>query len=112
MQPPARTLSCAICGARAAHHHHWLSQELLRVYVASRRLRDPVSEDAMLNNLIHDKANLSALCLTCHGPYGTTTENLRACHVPPEAWEFAEGLGPEWLARLERAYAHDEETAR
>jgi hypothetical protein len=75
----------------------------LKLYARSTRLRGaPLYE--LYARLIHDERNVSPLCLDCHGPYGTTTANLRREHVPASAFCFAAELGPEWVAKLERAY--------
>jgi hypothetical protein len=98
---------CARLGIvrRAAHWHHWLAHQHLRVYVRTQRLSD---EDAatLLRRLLHDRRNISATCLECHG---STTLNHGAAFtfedVPPAAFAFAGELGPEWLERLRRTYA-------
>jgi hypothetical protein len=103
LQPPARAYSCALCGLRAAHWHHWLDQRHLKLYVRSTRLRGELRND-LFYLLIHDRRNISSLCLACHGPYGTTTKNLLRANVPDSAFDLADELGPEWVARLEHDY--------
>jgi hypothetical protein len=89
--------------SRAVHWHHWLPQESIRVYVRSLRLPDDAA-DGMLRRLLHDRRNISALCLRCHGNTGTVGHGMRRKDVRPDAFEFAAELGPEWLTRLERSY--------
>jgi hypothetical protein len=88
---------------RAVHWHHWLPQESLRVYV--RGLRLPQDEqNSKLLALLHDRRNISALCLNCHGNTGTLGHQMRRSDVKQSAFTFAAELGTEWLARLERSY--------
>lgn len=101
---PARTQPCACgCGERAAHWHHWLEQEHIRVYARGLRLPDQ-AHDKLLRALLRDERNLSAYAAGCHldtreGQTGFTAED-----VPASAHQFAAELGPEWAERLRREY--------
>lgn len=103
-QVSARQFQCERCKRfRAAHWHHWLPQESIRVFARSLRLPEQ-AEARRLRVLLHDRRNVSALCVTCHGNTGTLGHGMTRADVKPSAFEFAAGLGPEWLARLERSY--------
>lgn len=100
---PARLEPCAACRQRrAAHWHHWLSQERIRAYVRSLRIRDDDEQRRLLKVLLHDRRNLSPVCVECHGT--RTLEHARGLTPPAAAFEFAAELGPEWQERLRRDY--------
>lgn len=95
---------CVRCHAPAAHWHHWLEQQHLRVYVRGQRLDDRAA-GRLLKSLLHDRRNISAVCVACHGNETTHHAQLLTFeHVPPSAFTFAYGLGREWGERLRRAY--------
>jgi hypothetical protein len=103
-QVSAREFKCERCRRfKGAHWHHWLPQESIKVYVRGLRLPED-AERARLRVLLHDRRNVSALCVTCHGNTGTLGHRMTRKDVKPSAFEFARELGPEWLARLERSY--------
>lgn len=107
---PASRLPCYPCGLagvarRAAHWHHWLPQTLIRQ--RARGLARDVPIELLLADLkrtLADARNLTAMCFDCHMAHEDHPERWERSHVPASALEFAAELGPEWLARLERAY--------
>lgn len=105
----ARDFRCfrATCPRHAAHWHHWLPQELIKVFVDTLRIRDDDEERAALRELLRDERNLSPVCAGCHFTHehpGVDTQRFGADDVPPTAHEFAAELGPEWAERLRRMY--------
>jgi hypothetical protein len=103
---PAREQACAWpgCDRSAASWHHWLTQDAIRAYVRSLRIRDEPEEDRLLRRLLRDERNLSPFCARHHGPHGTTAHEYTWPQVPASACEFARELGREWFAKLRRAY--------
>jgi hypothetical protein len=104
---PARTQKCFRCGARAAHWHHWLPQQAIRVYAAYDRTVRWLTEDEhrlLLRRLLRDERNLSPVCAPCHMTTKAGRDAFTAAEVPARAREFAAELGAEWAEKLGRRY--------
>jgi hypothetical protein len=98
---PARTQRCVTCGRRAQAWHHVLPAQAIRGWARGWAYREGIDAPTVkraLKNLLRDERNLVP---TCHDHHDLLERN----HTPPEsAYRFAEELGPEWLARLQRLH--------
>jgi hypothetical protein len=92
---------------RAAHWHHWLAHQHLRVYVRTQRLSD---EDAatLLRRLLHDRRNYSPRPASnaTAARRSTTVRTFTFEDVPPAAFAFAAELGPR-MARAAQAHLRE-----
>jgi hypothetical protein len=90
---PARTQACFKCGKRAAHWHHWVPQEHLRVMMRGlARVMgwEPETVRKNLRRWLQFEANLSPVCLSCHGNTGTSSHaEFTPDEVPERAVVFA-----------------------
>lgn len=93
---PARTRACFKCGRTAVHWHHWVPQEHLRVMMrglARVMMWEPEQVRKSLRTWLRAEANMSPVCLGCHGNTGTATHaEFTPDEVPERAVTFAREL--------------------
>lgn len=100
---PASDHPCVVCGRRADAWHHWLEQQHIRTFVRAR-FRGRETRRRTYYRLLHDRRNLSPVCVECHGVSGFDHGQRLRAHVPRSARRFVRDLGPEWVERLARTY--------
>lgn len=97
------------CPNMAATWHHWIPQNEIRQYIATRsRLMTPDKAKRALRQLLADPRNLSAFCVDCHlsseplQPQWSGFRPFTRAEVPESAIQFAAELG--LLSYIDRRY--------